>query len=205
MAPQFVVHLENKPGELAHLARALAARGIDIRHIGGVGAGDLGRALVTTSDDDATCTILHRLGHQYVEGAPILVEVLDQPGGIADAAERLARTGVNVQGHPHGRPQAGARRDDLLRRRRDEKPMPPCTELRARMSASPTERVPDAAGRRPPPLGADSTTQAIREPAAALALMLATCPSRPGAPRRGRPVRNPPRERQPGWSDYERE
>ena len=35
MARQFVVQLENRPGELAHLARALAARGIDLRHIGG--------------------------------------------------------------------------------------------------------------------------------------------------------------------------
>ncbi len=51
MARQFVVQLENRPGELAHLARALAARGIDLRHIGGVGAGDLGCAFITTSDD----------------------------------------------------------------------------------------------------------------------------------------------------------
>jgi len=84
VARQFVVQLENQPGELTHLARALAARDIDIRHIGGV--------------------------------------------GIADAAERLARTGVYVQGHPHGRRQAGARRDDLLRRRRDEGPCRPARD-----------------------------------------------------------------------------
>jgi len=98
MARQFVVQLENKPGELAHLARALAARGIDIRHIGGVGAGDLGCAFITTSDADATREVLHGLGHAYVEGAPILLEVRDQPGGIADAAERLAGAGVNICG-----------------------------------------------------------------------------------------------------------
>lgn len=98
MARQFVVQLENKPGELAHLARALAARGIDIKHIGGVGAGDLGCAFITTSDDDATREVLQGLGHSYVEGAPVLVEVQDQPGGIADAAERLAGAGVNICG-----------------------------------------------------------------------------------------------------------
>lgn len=98
MARQFVVQLENKPGELAHLARALAARGIDIRHIGGVGAGTLGCAFITTSDDDATREILLGLGHPFVEGAPVLVEVPDRPGGIADAAERLAAAGINVCG-----------------------------------------------------------------------------------------------------------
>jgi hypothetical protein len=98
VARQFVVQLDNRPGELAHLARALAARGIDIRHIGGVGAGELGCAFITTSDDQATREVLHGLGHPYVEGAPILVEVLDEPGGLADPAERLAQAGVNVCG-----------------------------------------------------------------------------------------------------------
>ncbi len=39
MARQFVVQLDNQPGELAHLARALSARGVDIHSIGGAGAG----------------------------------------------------------------------------------------------------------------------------------------------------------------------
>ena len=34
----------------------------------------------------------------YIEGAPVLVEMRDGPGGLADAAERLADAGVNVCG-----------------------------------------------------------------------------------------------------------
>jgi hypothetical protein len=98
MARQFVVQLENKPGELAHLARALASRGIDIKHIGAVGAGDLGAAFITTADAAATREVLHGLGHAYVEGAPLLIEVDDKPGGIADATERLSAAGVNLCG-----------------------------------------------------------------------------------------------------------
>ena len=98
MARQFVVQLENRPGELAHLARALAARGVDIRHLGSAGAGDLGCAFLTTSDDQATREVLHGLGRPFIEGAPVLVEVRDAPGGLADTAERLARAGVNVCG-----------------------------------------------------------------------------------------------------------
>ena len=98
MARQFVVQLDNRPGELAHLARALSARGVDIRSIGGAGAGDLGCAFLTTSDDRATREVLHGLGHEYVEGAPVLVAVPVQPGGLAEPAKRLAEAGVNVSG-----------------------------------------------------------------------------------------------------------
>jgi hypothetical protein len=98
MARQFVVQLDNRPGELAHLARALGARGIDIRHIGGVGAGDLGCAFITTSDDQATREVLHGLGHPFIEGECVVVNVDDRPGGLADVTERLAKAGVNILG-----------------------------------------------------------------------------------------------------------
>ena len=98
MARQFVVQLDNRPGELAHLARALAARGIDIRHIGAVGAGDLGCAFITTSDDQATREVLPGLGHLFIEGECVVVNVDDRPGGLADVTERLAKAGVNLLG-----------------------------------------------------------------------------------------------------------
>lgn len=98
MARQFVVQLDNRPGELAHLARALGARGIDIRHIGGVGAGDLGCAFITTSDDRATREVLHGLGHLFIEGECVVVNVDDRPGGLANVTERLAMAGVNILG-----------------------------------------------------------------------------------------------------------
>ncbi len=98
MARQFVVQLENRPGELAHLARALGARGIDIRHVASVGAGPLACAFLTTSDDRATREVLHGLGHAYIEGDPVLVDVDDRPGGLADSIERLGGAGVNILG-----------------------------------------------------------------------------------------------------------
>jgi hypothetical protein len=98
MGRQFVIQLENHPGELAHLARALASRGIDIHHISCVGAGPLACMFVTTSNDDVTRDVLHGLGHEFIEGRPILVEVPDEPGGLADVTERLAAAGVNING-----------------------------------------------------------------------------------------------------------
>lgn len=98
MARQFVIQLENQPGELAHLAKASAARGIDLQHIACVGAGPLACMFVTTSDDDAARHVLHGLGRLYIEGDPILVEVADRPGGLAEVTEKLAAARVNITG-----------------------------------------------------------------------------------------------------------
>ena len=98
MERQFVVQLENRPGQLAHLARALGARGINITHISCTGAGPTACAFMTTADDAQTREVLHGLGHDYIEGATVVVDVLDQPGGLADVAERLANAGVNIVG-----------------------------------------------------------------------------------------------------------
>jgi hypothetical protein len=98
MGRQFVIQLDNHPGELAHLARALAARGVDIHHISCVGAGPLACMFVTTSSDELTRGVLRGLGHDFIEGRPILVEVPDRPGGLADVTEKLAAAGVNING-----------------------------------------------------------------------------------------------------------
>jgi hypothetical protein len=98
MARQFVIQLENHPGELAHLAKAFAARGIDLRHIACVGAGPLSCMFVTTSDDDAARHVLHGLGRLFIEGDPVLVEVEDRPGGLAEVTDKLAQAGVNIEG-----------------------------------------------------------------------------------------------------------
>ena len=98
MECQFVVQLPNRPGELAHLARALAARGIDIVHISCAGTGDVAGAFLTTDDAEATRAVLRGLGVEFVEGEPIVVDVEDRPGGLADVAERVGRAGVNILG-----------------------------------------------------------------------------------------------------------
>ena len=98
MHRQFVVQLDNRPGELAHLARALGARGINITQISCAGTGTIACAFMTTTEDEQTREVLRGLGHDFVEGATVVVDVLDQPGGLADVAERLAAAGVNIHG-----------------------------------------------------------------------------------------------------------
>jgi hypothetical protein len=99
MANQFVVQLKNEPGAMAVLAEALAARGVDLRAIGGGGLGDAGHVIMTTADDDATRAILDEGSYTYIEGESILTEVDDRPGGMARLARQLADAGVNINGH----------------------------------------------------------------------------------------------------------
>jgi hypothetical protein len=98
MGRQFVIKLENKPGELAHIARALGARGIDIHHVASVGAGPCASMFMTTTHPEATREVLQGLGHEFMEGELILIDVEDRPGGLADVTEKLSGAGINILG-----------------------------------------------------------------------------------------------------------
>ncbi len=97
MSRHFVVQLENRPGELAHLARALARRGIDILQIAGGGEGPQAFAFMTTDDETSTREVLRSMGFPFIDGETLVVEVEDRPGGIADLAQRLGSAEVNIR------------------------------------------------------------------------------------------------------------
>ena len=98
MSQPFIVELENRPGELARLARGLAAHDIDIRHLAGGSHGQGGWAFLTTSDEASTREVLRSMGYTFLEGATVVAEVDDRPGALADLSERLAAADVNVEG-----------------------------------------------------------------------------------------------------------
>ena len=99
MPKQFVVQVTNKPGQMALLAEQMAARGVDLRAIGGGGIGDIGHFIMTTADDDTARSVLEDGGWTFIEGESLLAEVDDRPGGMAAVARDLADAGVNVLGH----------------------------------------------------------------------------------------------------------
>jgi hypothetical protein len=123
MSSQFVVQMENRPGALAALTRALAARGINLRGISGGAAGDHAYAVFSTSDDAATRGVLRAGGYPYVEGETLIVEVEDKPGGLATVAEKLAAAGVDIRGVlfvgcAEGKVETAFSVDDVARARR---------------------------------------------------------------------------------------
>ena len=122
MANQFVVQLPNEPGAMATLAEALAARGVDLRAIGGGSIGDSGHVIMTTNEDAETKAVLEAGGYTFVEGESLLVEVDDRPGGMARLARELADADVNILGPPVHRPVGRSRHLRLRRRQARRRP-----------------------------------------------------------------------------------
>lgn len=98
MGQPFVVQLPNRPGELAHLAKALCARDINIMQIQASTAGALACALIYTDCDEDTAEVLHSMGYSFVAGSTLIIEIEDTPCALGDLTEKLAEGGVNVTG-----------------------------------------------------------------------------------------------------------
>ena len=93
----FIVDLPDQPGSLAAVARALAARGVNITATAGVAAGGVGSFSFSADDHAGARSVLqaHSWGFREVE---VVVATLEhRPGSLAAAAGRIADAGVNVE------------------------------------------------------------------------------------------------------------
>src|SRR5450759_4344014 len=99
MGQQFVVQLRNQPGELAHLAKALCARGVNIVQIVQHTAGDLTCAeIYTDCCDDDTTDVLRGMGYPFVPGSSVKVEIEDSPCAFGEISDLLNGAGVALKG-----------------------------------------------------------------------------------------------------------
>lgn len=98
MGQQFEVQLPNRPGELAHLAKALCVRGVNIVQIQQSTAGDLTCAhIFTDCCDDDTTEVLRSMGYVFVAGSSLMVEIEDTPCAFGEVSDRLGRARVNIK------------------------------------------------------------------------------------------------------------
>jgi hypothetical protein len=93
----FLVDLQNKPGELARVAEAIAAKGVNITGISGATCSDSGRAAIMTADDTTTKAALTESGFKYTAMEATDTALRQEPGSLAKAARRLADAGINVE------------------------------------------------------------------------------------------------------------
>ncbi len=92
----FLVELENKPGELARIAEAIAAKGVNIEGMSGSTSGSSGTVVLITNDDAATRSVLGEANCSFREAEVVEATMAHRPGGLARAARRLADAGVNI-------------------------------------------------------------------------------------------------------------
>ena len=99
MAKQFVVQLKNEPGAMATLAEAIAARGVDLRAIGGGSMGDSGHVIMTTADDETTKAVLDEAATPTSRASRSWPRWTTGPAGWPAWPARWPTPNVNIYGH----------------------------------------------------------------------------------------------------------
>jgi len=93
----FIVECLNKPGELARVTEAVAAKGINLISSSTLAWGEMGAIGFLTNDEPGTRTALEQAGLAHREVEVVSFDLPDRPGTLADASRRLATAGVNIE------------------------------------------------------------------------------------------------------------
>jgi hypothetical protein len=96
---QFSLLLENRPGALAEVCSALAAKAVNIEAIMTADVRGWGtvRLVVNSSDMDATRKVLASLRVQFSEGPVLAVHLSDRPGALGRVTRKLAEHNLNIE------------------------------------------------------------------------------------------------------------
>jgi hypothetical protein len=92
----FIVDLEDKPGELARVTEAIAAKGIDLTGAAGATTAGHGVVVLLSNDEAGTRSALAAGGFSTREVEVVPAAIENKPGGLAVVARKLADAGVNV-------------------------------------------------------------------------------------------------------------
>ncbi|NND01400.1 MAG: ACT domain-containing protein [Acidimicrobiia bacterium] len=94
---EFSVKLSNRPGQLATLSREMATAGVNIEALAAITAGTDGFVKLVVDQHEAARRVLSDAGMSFEERRVINAVLHDKPGALADMAEALANTGVNIE------------------------------------------------------------------------------------------------------------
>ncbi|UCC69382.1 MAG: ACT domain-containing protein [Armatimonadota bacterium] len=94
---QLSVALENKPGQLARVAAAVARAKANILAISVADSADMGVVRLVTSSNAKARAALKRAGMTAAQTPVILAKLPNKPGALAAAAKKLAAAKVNIE------------------------------------------------------------------------------------------------------------
>ena len=94
---QISIFIENKPGKLASICRALAADGISIVALSLADTADFGIVRMIVDDHVKGVDVLTKAGFAVRETDVVMVTVPDRPGGMAELMEKFDRVGVDIE------------------------------------------------------------------------------------------------------------
>ena len=94
---QISIYLENKPGHLSAICRALAEADINIATLSLADTSDFGIVRMIVDDHERARQVLSAKGFPVNVREVVAVCVPDRPGGMADVMSTLDAAGVNVE------------------------------------------------------------------------------------------------------------
>ena len=97
MTREFVINLENRPGTLAEVTRALGGANINIVGFCLQTNDENGTFRFVTNDEPKTENWLKSKGHKYKANEIITTRVKNSPGELGLLCESLSKSGVNIE------------------------------------------------------------------------------------------------------------
>lgn len=95
---QFKVKVSNEAGALAGVCEALAAKNVSIRAISTEAKGNgTGFVKIIPNSEAEAKIALDATGFEYTESDVIVVDVLDEPGKVAELTRKVADAGINIK------------------------------------------------------------------------------------------------------------
>ena len=94
---QISIFLENKPGQLSAICRALGDADINIATLSLADTADFGIARLIVDDHEKAKSVLAEKGHVVNVREVIAVCVPDRPGGMAGVMATLDQAGANIE------------------------------------------------------------------------------------------------------------
>ena len=94
---QISIFLENRPGQLSAICRALAKENVNIATLSLADWADFGIVRMIVDDHVKGCEVLAKAGFAVRETEVVMATVPDRPGGMAEIMEKLDAAGVDIE------------------------------------------------------------------------------------------------------------
>ncbi len=94
---QISIFLENRPGQLSAICRALARESVNIATLSLADSADFGIVRMIVDDHVRGCEVLEKAGFAVIQTEVVMATVPDRPGGMAELMEKLDTAGVDIE------------------------------------------------------------------------------------------------------------
>ena len=93
---EFTIRMDNRPGSLGRVCRALANRGVNIMAFQSIPSQHTILVCIVADNPTAAQSVLDQEGIVHTEAEVVQVELSNQPGELARAASKLAEANINI-------------------------------------------------------------------------------------------------------------